>query len=121
MEPGDEFLNSNSPLTPAKKQNKHSSRIKKSPSQLRILKAELKKSNYWTKERCARLSDKTGLSASQFYKWAWDQNQKIFSKFYSLRSTEALRPTPLDTDLNRVQQLYKIALSLRKQYLTKIK
>lgn len=38
---------------------------------------EFKFDKEWTKEQVEMLSQKTGLSESQVYKWAWDQKKKF--------------------------------------------
>ena len=38
--------------------------------------AEYKRDPNWTKETCKRVSQNTGLTESQVYKWGWDQKNK---------------------------------------------
>jgi hypothetical protein len=45
---------------------------------------EFKNNTEWTKEKVAELSEKTGLSESQVYKWNWDQRKKFVQGFDSL-------------------------------------
>ena len=51
-------------------------RQRKSTHQIRMLKQELDQETSWSKEKIAELSDRTGLSQSQIYKWWWDQKKK---------------------------------------------
>ena len=41
-----------------------------------MLFVEFKRNPDWTKEQVAILSEETGLSESQVYKWNWDQRKK---------------------------------------------
>jgi hypothetical protein len=52
-----------------KKQNK-------TKSQIRGLKAELKKRPNWTKRSMKKVAKDLGLTANQVYKWHWDQTNK---------------------------------------------
>lgn len=51
-------------------------RKRKSTAQIKILKKELEVVPNWGKEKIAEMSDITGLSQSQVYKWWWDQKKK---------------------------------------------
>lgn len=53
-------------------------RRRKNNIQLKILKNEYDQagSAIWTKEKITAVSNKTGLSESQVYKWCWDQKKK---------------------------------------------
>ena len=51
-------------------------RKRKSNSQLKVLKLELEKETFWDKEKILQVSQSTGLSESQVYKWFWDQKKK---------------------------------------------
>ena len=42
-----------------------------------MLIVEFKKCPDWTKEQVTKLSEQSGLSESQVYKWAWDQKKKL--------------------------------------------
>lgn len=54
------------------KRKRQPNRIRKSEDQIQDLIIEFKLNPEWTKEKVAELSDKTGLSESQVYKWNWD-------------------------------------------------
>jgi hypothetical protein len=41
-----------------------------------MLKQELDGEMNWSKEKIVKMSDLTGLSQSQVYKWCWDQKKK---------------------------------------------
>jgi hypothetical protein len=43
----------------------------------------------WTKEEVSTLSNKTGLTESQVYKWAWDQKKKFTDPDHSQAASEA--------------------------------
>lgn len=51
-------------------------RKRKSNIQLKLLKQELEKEDFWDKEKISQVSSATGLSESQVYKWFWDQKKK---------------------------------------------
>lgn len=43
---------------------------------MQYLMQEYQKDPNWTKETCLRVSQATGLTESQVYKWGWDQKNK---------------------------------------------
>lgn len=51
-------------------------RKRKNMNQLKVLKAEYLKNKDWSKELITKISDITGLTESQIYKWNWDQKKK---------------------------------------------
>lgn len=51
-------------------------RMRKSIYQIKILKQEFKKNNYWTKEDMIAVGKKSGLEHSQVYKWYWEQRKR---------------------------------------------
>jgi hypothetical protein len=51
-------------------------RNRKCPKQMEYLLTCLRNDPDWTKETCQRVSDETGLSVVQVYKWGWDQKKK---------------------------------------------
>jgi len=51
-------------------------RKRKSTAQIKVLKQELEVEANWSKEKIVEMSDLTGLSQSQVYKWWWDQKKK---------------------------------------------
>lgn len=52
-------------------------RKRKNNMQLKILKNEFSKGDIWNKEKIYHVSQITGLSESQVYKWCWDQKKKV--------------------------------------------
>jgi len=52
-------------------------RRRKSAQQLKVLKVEFEKCQNWTKDQITQISNLTGLTESQVYKWCWDQKKKI--------------------------------------------
>ena len=54
-------------------------RKRKSGYQLKVLKMEYQKDEFWSKEKILKISQSTGLTESQVYKWCWDQKKKIES------------------------------------------
>jgi hypothetical protein len=51
-------------------------RKRKSTNQIKMLKLELDSESNWNKDKIAEMSEITGLSQSQVYKWWWDQKKK---------------------------------------------
>lgn len=51
-------------------------RKRKSNQQLKVLKWEFEKEDYWNKDKIVHVAKMTGLSESQVYKWCWDQKKK---------------------------------------------
>ena len=51
-------------------------RRRKSTGQIKMLKAVLEVEPVWSKEKITEMSELTGLSESQVYKWWWDQKKK---------------------------------------------
>jgi hypothetical protein len=49
---------------------------RKNKQQVKILQNEYIKNTNWTREFMMELAKKTGLKASQVYKWNWDQKKK---------------------------------------------
>ena len=67
-------MNNNSPMEEANSTNRK--RKRKNTMQLKILKAEYQKNKEWSKELITKISEMTGLTESQIYKWNWDQKKK---------------------------------------------
>jgi hypothetical protein len=51
-------------------------RKRKNINQLKVLKSEYLKNKDWSKELITKISEITGLTESQIYKWNWDQKKK---------------------------------------------
>lgn len=71
------------------KRKRQQNRIRKSELQIQELIQEFKFNPEWTKEKVNELSEKTGLSESQVYKWNWDQRKKFNSELDSLEGEVA--------------------------------
>lgn len=52
-------------------------RKRKNREQMQLLAVEFDKNPEWSKERLHELSELTGLSEAQIYKWGWDQRKKV--------------------------------------------
>ena len=61
-------------LTSRRKTN--NKRERKSVNQLQTLQKEFEISYDWSRDDITRLSQQTGLSEGQIYKWSWDQKKK---------------------------------------------
>jgi hypothetical protein len=58
----------------------NSSRIKKSSSQISLLKRNFQENKAWSKKKIEELSRLTNLKHTQVYKWYWDQRLKTQKK-----------------------------------------
>lgn len=52
-------------------------RKRKSANQLQVLFQEFQNSADWDKDIMAKISENTGLTEGQIYKWSWDQKKKF--------------------------------------------
>jgi len=60
-------------------------RKRKTEKQLACLQSELRGSNLlWSRQKIVELSDQTGMSETQIYKWWWDQTRKRMKKLKSV-------------------------------------
>jgi len=56
-------------------------RKRKTEKQLACLQAELRGSNLlWSRQKIIQISERTGMSETQIYKWWWDQTRKRMKK-----------------------------------------
>jgi hypothetical protein len=58
---------------------------------MNLLAVEFDKNPEWSKERLHELSQLTGLSEAQIYKWGWDQRRKVETE------PEAIPPPIVET------------------------
>lgn len=91
-------------------------RNRKNNDQIKVLLKEFEESSVWDKDFIKELSNKTGLSEAQIYKWRWDYKKKFrrpISRFIdtNLVCSEFLAPLQIDNDMLIVQRLYKIGFS----------
>lgn len=68
------------------KRRRQQNRIRKSETQIQDLIVEFRVNPEWSKEKVAELSERTGLSESQVYKWNWDQRKKFTSEMEQLEA-----------------------------------
>ena len=61
---------------------------------------EFSKDDEWTKEKITLVSQKTGLSESQVYKWCWDQKKKNACK--GGEGKENIRADLFEENLHRI-------------------
>ena len=54
------------------KRSRQPNRVRKDEGQIQLLIQEFKRCPDWTKEQVTELSEASGLTESQVYKWAWD-------------------------------------------------
>jgi hypothetical protein len=87
--------------------NKNASRMRKTKEQAKVLQDEFERNPDWDQKIRARLSQETGLSKDQIYKWYWDNRKKgNFAKDefggYPNKSVTSTRPqaptNPRDTE-----------------------
>ena len=63
-----------------KKRGSHK-RKRKTEKQLACLQSELRGSNLlWSRQKIIEISERTGMSETQIYKWWWDQTRKRMKK-----------------------------------------
>lgn len=75
-------------------------RKRKNMNQLKVLKAEYLKNKDWSKELITKISDITGLTESQIYKWNWDQKKKEEDELQA--DTVIAKPNFNDAGINSV-------------------
>lgn len=66
-------------------------RKRKNNLQLKVLKSEFSKGDNWNKEKISQVSQITGLSESQVYKWCWDQKKKVEDQDNTPRNPDSHR------------------------------
>lgn len=59
------------------KKEKPKSRTQKNSQQKHALQLEFQKDSTWSNSQCKRISQQTGLSVAQVYKWGWDKKNRI--------------------------------------------
>lgn len=69
-------------------------------NQLKVLKAEYLKNKDWSKELITKISEITGLTESQIYKWNWDQKKKEEDEMQA--DTVIAKPNFNDAGINTV-------------------
>jgi hypothetical protein len=65
------------------------------------LKQELEVEPNWSKDKIVEMSDLTGLSQSQVYKWWWDQKKKTVKGEREAFSKMMLKRKQIRKDLSR--------------------
>jgi formylmethanofuran dehydrogenase subunit B len=105
-----DVLNSASTNQTIKKQKWR--RKRKNSEQVRALMKEFNKNAVWTKEYVVELSEKTGLTEAQVYKWGWDYKKKLRKlagkeNFMELVCNEILPMSELDVEMIGLQKSYK--------------
>lgn len=90
-------------------------RFRKNEDQVKVLIQEFDKNPFWGKKLVMELSEKTGLSESQVYKWNWDYRKKI-RKFEKQPNEnkfvckETLQVGRLEEEMQKLKQGYKVSL-----------
>ena len=88
-------------------------RNRKNDKQVEVLKAHFDFNRLWTKKEIKSLSEETGLSQSQVYKWRWDYRKKLQADVIeqisakSFITEEVLFPSQLDWEMYEQQRDYK--------------
>jgi len=60
-----------------KKEEKPKPRTQKNSDQKKALAFEFKADSTWSNQQCKRISQETGLSVAQVYKWGWDKKNRM--------------------------------------------
>lgn len=92
-------------------------RSRKNSDQVKVLIEEFNKNPHWSKEKVLSLSEFTGLSEVQVYKWSWDYRKKIRKQAgkYNIRELlciEMVMPSKLDLELSEIMNRYKDSFSV---------
>jgi hypothetical protein len=87
-------------------------RKRKNSYQVKILTENFDIKSNWTKDQVVFLSEKTGLSEPQVYKWGWDHKKKLrkqAQKFNikELICSEIMPPSKFDLEMMYLQKAYK--------------
>ena len=87
-------------------------RFRKNDVQVKVLIQEFDKNPLWSKKLVMELSEKTGLSESQVYKWNWDYRKKIRKSEKQpcenkLVCKETVVPSRMESELKQLQKIYK--------------
>jgi len=61
-------------------------RKRKTYEQLQILIKEFQANPEWSKDNMQEVSEKTGLSEAQVYKWGWDQKRKMLDPTHDIHA-----------------------------------
>ncbi|OMJ80413.1 hypothetical protein SteCoe_19315 [Stentor coeruleus] len=91
-------------------------RFRKNELQVKVLIQEFDKNPFWSKKLVLELSDKTGLSESQVYKWNWDYRKKIRKSEKQpnenkLACKETLIPSKMEGEIIQLQKYYKVSFN----------
>jgi len=72
-------------------------RKRKTEKQLACLQSELRGGNLlWSRQKIIEISERTGMSETQIYKWWWDQTRKRMKKLKKATGTKLLLPGGID-------------------------
>ena len=72
-------------------------RKRKTEKQLACLQSELRGGNLlWSREKIIEISERSGMSETQIYKWWWDQTRKRMKKLKKATGTKLLLPDDID-------------------------
>lgn len=90
-------------------------RFRKNDDQVKVLIQEFDKNPFWTKKLVLELSNQTGLSESQVYKWNWDYRKKIRKSEKApldnrFACKETLAPSRMEAEMQKLQMGYKNSL-----------
>lgn len=94
----------------------HKSRKHKNLHQVQILKVKFKENPKWDREIIEQISETTGLTQVQIYKWNWDHQKKIRTSIRivneaDIKCSESLQPFTIDKEMFMSQRWYKIDFS----------
>lgn len=74
-----------------RKRKSGAKRKRKTEKQLACLQSELRGGNLlWSRQKIIEISERTGMSETQIYKWWWDQTRKRMKKLKKATGTKLL-------------------------------
>ncbi len=94
-------------------------RKRKTYEQLQILIKEFQANPEWSKDNMQEVSEKTGLSEAQVYKWGWDQKRKMNDPTHDIHDELRMYKKHMEEDTAKKSACSKITLpsSSKKKHL----
>ena len=85
-------------------------RKRKTYEQLQILIKEFQANPDWSKDNMQEVSQKTGLSEAQVYKWGWDQKRKMNDPTHDIHDELRMYKKHMEEDTAKKSACSKITL-----------
>ena len=86
---------------------------------MKILKVKFQENPNWDRGIIEQISETTGLTQVQIYKWNWDHQKNISTtarivKEADIKCSESLQPFTIDKEMFMSQRWYKIDFSAKR-------